>query len=343
MVLANENVNFHEISAIAAELDGFTVRRDYMSVIKRYLRENTIFWPMLKKEAAESDPVQELLEGPDPTAGFVDKISLNPPENPANLSPHDLTAPMEYIKGIGGVIRFNHYAKSLYQQQGRPYGDIVSRKTDRMMIRIVKILEKALFTGNATTNPLQFNGLDSQMPASQQYAADATTGDSVVRKIRGIVRLAMDDEDVLKNITHIFCTGLGMNIIENEMENRLEYFNQDTIRPGVKVPFINTHAGQIPIITSPYIDDIDGGVNKDVIRFYLLDMNTLSWKGVYPDGGDKVFEPQIFEVAKYTTDATPYLVEKRMALCYGTLFAGNRGFGIHRLDMSVASGTIGSI
>ena len=329
------------IQASAQPLDGFTVRWDYLPAVKNYLREEVIFWNLLRKEQAEADPVQELLEGPAPNASFVDKIELAYPVNPRDLPAHDYTSPPQAIKAAGGIVQFGHYAQSLYNQQGRPWGDIVARRTERLIIKLCKILEKTCFTGNARTNPLEFNGIDSQMNPANIKVADATLGDRVVDKLLGIVALAMDDEDIMKNITHIFTNGLGCRLIERELDQKLEYHNLDEIRPGLKVPGIISHAGFLPIIPSPYINNIRGtGQDKDIVRFYLLDMNAISWKGVYPKGGQKVFDPQIFELA---AGSNPTGLDKRIALLYGTLFVGNKGANLYRLDMKVAQGTVGSV
>jgi hypothetical protein len=328
-----------EIQAIATAMDGFTVVDDFEPVVREYLRKATIFWPLLRKESAYADLVREITEGPEPTTGFFDKHATNPTDNPTNLAAHDLTDPGEYIKAVGGVISFSPYSRSLYKQQGRPYGNTVAKKTADLIVSATKTLERTLFLGNATTNPLEFNGLEQQIDPSHVYTADITAGDSVVRKIRSLARLIVSDPDILRNVTHIFTTGLGLELIEEEVTTQLEYTNLDEVRPGLRVPAIITQADPqgrpTPIITSPYILDTAGV--SGTVPFWLLDMDTLVWKGVIPDGGLTTFNPQIFEVSQYTYGATPnYLVNKRMCLAYGTLYASKAGGGgVYRLDVNV--------
>lgn len=325
-------------------LDGFTVREDFNSLVKRYVREQTILFPMISKEAAEADEVVELLEGNEPASGFMSKTALNPPENATDFPAHAFDAPRQQVKAVGGVIKSSNYAQSLYAQQGKPWGDILARKTDRMVINTVKTIERGLFRGDATANPLQFNGLDKQIHPSNLLTCDMTTGDRVVQKILGILSRAMGDEDFLKNINYVFTSFQGVRLVELEIEQKLQYHNLETIRPGFTVPAIIGHNGPLPIIPSPYIRDIAGATGvKDTIFFYLLDMDTIAWKGVIPQGGTKTFDPQVFDVTRFTGDATPYLVEKRMSLAYGTLLLGNRGLNCYRLAVSVANGTVASI
>lgn len=333
---------FHQVQAIATALDGFTVREDFMSAIRTYIRKKMVFWPLLKKERADADLVREILEGAEPTTGFFSKSTLDPIETPADFPAHDLTDPGEYIKAGGGLIHISHYSRSLYQQQQRPYGDIIATKTKNLIISTCKKLEEALFLGDATADPLSFNGMIKQMDPTHQYTANITTGDSVVRKLRALVRLAVSDKVVMRNITHIFTNALGLELIESEMDNRLEYVNVDQITPGLRVPGIitqgDTQGRPTPIFTSPYIDSV-ADVGGEFVDYYLVDMDSMSWKGVIPEGGTDTFDPQIFEVSKFTGNATPYLVEKRMCLFYGTLYATKAGgSSIYRLRVTVPAG-----
>lgn len=344
---------FHsEVQASALNLDGFTVRDDYMAMIGEYIRKNLVLWPLLPKEPAEADLVREIIEGPEPSAGFFDKTTMNPPENATNSPiPNDLSDMGQQIKAVGGVINIGHYSRSLWQQQGRPFGtnvDQLTAKTDRLLSSTAKVLERGIVTGNATANSLQFNGFQQQMAAGQTYNANITTGDSVIKKIRGIVRLAISNENILQGVTHIICSPLGLQLIEDETDTKLDYTNLDEISPGLRVPGIitqgDTQGRPTPIITSPYIQDTDGGANPDIVDFWLVDMNQLVWKGVRPVGGltsgRDSFNPQVFEL---TNAAAPYLVEKRVCIAYGTLYAKNRGRGIWRLRVSVPSGLSGNI
>lgn len=342
--LANEHVGFHSLEAASTvALDGFTIRDDYGAVVRNYLRENTVLWQLIPKEEAGSDPVTEMQEGPEPEAGFISKIDLNPPETPSDLPAHFPLGTGQNIKAMGGLIKLGHYAQSLYDAQRRPYGDIVARKTNRLLIKTVKTMERGLITGNAANDPLSFNGLSVQIATGHTFNCDVTLGDSVVKKLRGIVRLSINDEDILRGVTHIFCTGLGLEVIEEEVDAKLDYTNLESIRPGLRVPSIITQAGIIPIIPSPYIQDSDNGADKDEVHYWLVDINTLMWKGIYPKGGLRTFDPQVFDVSNYNSNATPYLLEKRMCLAYGTLLVAQAGQGVWKLTAKIPSGKVGGI
>lgn len=348
--LIDESYGFtQEIQAAAINLDGFTVRDDFSGMIRDWVRRNLVFWPLItKKEPAEADLVREIREAEPPPTGFFNKNNLSSLiETGTDYSVHDLTDPGQLVKAGGGLIQISHYSRSLYDQQGKPYGDIIAKKTENLILSSCKTLERSLFVGNAANNPLEFNGIERQMAPGHSFTADirSPANHSPVRKLRSIVRLSVNDEDILRGITHIFTSGLGVQLLEDDTQSKISYTVDDeyNVKPGYRVPGIIAQTGFVPIIVSPYLRDTEGatGSDPDVVHYWLVDMNQISWKGVYPQGGRRTFEPQIFEVSQYK--ANQYLVEKRLCLFYGTLYVANRGEGVWKLSVSVPNGMVGSI
>lgn len=339
-----------QIQAQATAFEGFVVQQDFSRTIKKYVRENTILWQLIKKQAAEANIVREILETPAtaPNVGFLNKSTLDPVVNAANNNNYDLTDPGQEIKAVGGLFSVNHYAQSLYRQQNSPYGDIIARKTDRMLIQVAKTLERGLFTGNATANPLSFNGLAAQMPVANAYEIDITAGDSIVNALRGIVRKSTSDEELMLDTSHIFTSGLGVELLSEELDQKLQYHNLEIIRPGFSVPTLTTQTGALPIIISPYIRDrvvpaAGGDPAYDEVTFYLFNLSDIAWHGVVPFGGKTTFEPQVFDVSRYVDGPVPLLLEKRMAMCYGTLYVGNKGQSLYQLKVRIPAGRAAKI
>lgn len=347
---ALENFGFQDYMTLQAEathLDGFVVRQDFNNDIGRYLRnsDDVRLWPLLKKKPAEADLNREAVEDADPASGFVSKTNPTPPETSTSFAPYDLTDPGQQNKALGGIISVGHYATSLWEQQGKPYGPQLAEKTNKLISSMCKKLERALFKGNATNNPLEFNGLEAQMKPDHRFYADMIAGDRISQKLRSVTRLAVSDENVLRGVTHIFCSALGVELLEDQTESQLEYSNLDRVTPGLRVPSIVTARGVTPLVDSPFLRDTpstESGEPHDWVHYYLLDINSLCWRGVIPKGGEGgKYEPQIFDVSRYQSGN--YLVEKRMGLMYGTLHALNRGEGIWKLSLKVPAGTIGGI
>ncbi len=340
------------IQAEAVAYDGFYVRQEYDPVVGMYLRnaDDILLWNLIRKLPAESDLIQEMVENDDPAVGFMQKNTLVAVENPTTYNPLKQLPGGQRVKALGGVINLGYYAQSLWEQQGKPYGPQLAMKTEKEMSATLKALEKCLFRGNATTNPLEFNGLESQMAPDHAFIRDISGGQKIANLLRGICRLALNDETILRGITHIFTSALGVELIENQTDSQLQYMNLERVSPGLKVPSINTQRGTTPMLNSPFIQDTPAdpaaGRNYDLIHYWLLDLNQITWRGVIPKGGTPGnFNPQIFDVSKYAYHAglEHYMVEKRFILQFGTLFVSNAGQSIWKLSIRVPAGTIGSI
>lgn len=333
--------------AAATQEGRYTVQQDYDPEIEDILRKETMMWQLItSKKPANAAIVRKIKKANRPTIGFVNRGDLSGVYDNPNLPPSkDLSDPGQEVKALAGSIQFEHFGRSLADQQGRPYGDEVAEETNDMLINAARFLEMSLFTGDAdAAGGLEFNGIDKQTPTSPSnnhvFTANITTAtpDSIVDKLNEIVVRATNDRNVLRRITHIFCTGAASLKIRDEVGQQHLYENRQEINAGIRVPGIVTPNGILPIITSPYINDLDGGAGNDVCRFYLIDIDSLEWRGVYPFGGVKTFQPQLFDITN-TINGLP-LVEKRMCLMYGTLYAKNGGEGIYRLDVTVPPGSV---
>lgn len=330
--------------AAATNLGGFTLNQDFAPEVEDILRDETVLWQMLlNKKAAPAPTVKKIRKNARPTVGFTNRSNLaGARANSHAATANDLSDPGQEVKAIAGTIEFEHFARSMADQQGRPYGDEVADETAELLVNCGRFLEMSLFAGDAEAGDgLEFNGIDRLLPPQGHIVtADITTDnpDSIVSKLNEICLRASTDRNKLRKITHIFCTGSGALKLRDEVGQAVLYQNLREVVAGHEVPGIVTANGIIPIITTPYLNDIDGGANHDICRYYPLDLSTLEWNGVYPFGGDKTFEPQIFDITN-TINGLP-LVEKRMVLIYGCLYAKNRGEGIYRLDVSVPAGSV---
>lgn len=331
------------IQAEATNVGGFAVRQDFMSVIGDYRYKNTELWKRLdnRKVPAESPIVQELRRSNLPTVGFAPKGNLA-------AAPLNATIPLDYsdvgqeVKAIVGRIQCEHFAMSMAQQQGRPYGNQMNQDTEDLILSTLRFLERSLYTGNAGVDPLQFNGLIEQMPpANHVFTADitSTNPDAIHDKLDDIcMRSAMRPQSLMEHRpTHIFCSGAGARLLTKEIKQLQLFHNVKEISPGVLIPSVLTGYGYVEIVPTPYLAD-RSGAGGDIVSFFLVDMANLEWHGVVPYGGKNSFEPQIFDLS-HVINGLPTLNE-RMIVIYGTLKAKNGGQGIYRLDVTAPAGSI---
>jgi len=337
------------IQGEATNVGGFTVNQDFDPEVEMYLRKNTILWQLIQNKLPANAPtVKKIQEGALPNVGFINRGSLAaakvaPLQNTQTATQNDLSDPGQEVKAIAGTIQFNHFGRSMSEQQGMPYINTVAEETRDLLVAMAREIEMNLFKGDATVNPLSFNGLDKLMHSGNIVTCDVTDADpdNLTEVINRTITRATTDRDIMRRITHIFCTGAGSLQVQKEVGQALFYQNQSEITPGFKVPGIMTSNGMIPIVNTPYINDLDGGAGSDIMRIYLVDLDSIEWRGVYPHGGKETLEPQIFDITQFV-NGDP-LVEQRMALIYGTPYAKSRGRGIWRVDCAVEPGTVWNV
>jgi len=333
------------VQAEATNIGGFTVNQNFAPEVEDILRDETVLWQMLiNKKPAPAATVKKIWKNARPVVGFTNRSNLaGALANSHAATANDLSDPGQEVKALAGTIEFEHFARSMADQQGRPFGDEVAEETAELIVNCGRFLEMSLFAGDASApGGLEFNGIDRLIPATGGHIHTSSIvspePDSIVSKINEVCLRASTDRNRLRKISHIFCTGSSALKIRDEVGQAVLYQNLREIVAGYEVPGIVTANGIIPIITTPYLNDIDGGVGEDICRYYLLDLSTLEWNGVYPFGGLKSLEPQIFDISN-TINGLP-LVQKRMVLIYGCLYAKNRGEGLYRLDVTVPSGSV---
>jgi hypothetical protein len=333
-----------QIGASATNLGGFTINQEFDPEVEDNLRDNTVLWQLITtKKKAIAPVIKKIRRTSRPTADFVDRNNLQAAYNNSHGDTAlNLQDPGQEVKAVAGKLSFAHFNRSMYEQQGRPYGDEIASETDELLTNTARFLEMQLVQGDANSNSLAFNGIEKLIPSSGHiFTVDLTDAqpESIISKIDEVVLRASTQRNYMQKLTHIVGTGSAHKAIREEVGQALFYTNSKEVVPGLNVPSVMTNNGELPIITSPYLNDLDGGAGDDTIRLYLLDMTSLEWHGVVPFGGTPDnLEPQIFDITQYVNGQP--LVEQRMVLLYGALYAKNQGAGIYRIDIKVPSGTV---
>lgn len=330
----------YRLRAEAQNMNGFMVRQDFMPIVGDYRRKETVLWQLIKKTYANAATIKEAMTTARPQVEFTDRSNLSTSvSNPVGALDKDLTDLGQDVKALAGRIDVDHFGRSLYEQQGKPYMEQVNQYSDELITQSLRKLEFALIDGNASAgNGYEFNGFTRQMASghTSQATKIGVTPDLIHDKLDEIVMRASTDVNKLRRITHIFCSGPGYRQLQKEMKELQQYHNVTQIRPGVEVPAIITAYGLIPIIISPFIRDTLGDPLNNIpnkVNYWLMDMSLIEWHGVVPFGGDRSLEPQIFDINN-TINGEP-LLEKRFCLQYGTLYCKNQGEGIYKLEVSV--------
>ncbi|MBW4514561.1 MAG: hypothetical protein KME11_04990 [Timaviella obliquedivisa GSE-PSE-MK23-08B] len=330
------------IRGAATNRGSFTYRSDFQPEITDYLNRDVSLWSRIKKVAATDDVVKEIVRTGLPSTGFANKNALETSVLDQTGVRNNLSDTGQEVKAIMGRKAWGHYERSLYEQQGRPYGDQVAIDTADMIASATKNLERALFVGNATTNPLEFNGIYNQIIAGRTpYLIDITGAepDNVGSKLVEYVTRSTTNRTYDRKITAVYTSGCGWYQIQKQVEDRRLILQDMEFTPGVMVKALMTPYGLVPIVMSPFIDDEPGATvdDPDILPFWLLDEDQLEWHGVVPFGGENTFEPQLFEVSTFVSNVP--LTESRLLVAYGTLKAKTKGDCIWRVNLRCDRGT----
>jgi hypothetical protein len=330
------------LQASAINLGGFAVNQNYDPEIEDYRRMETTLLRLIlqgNKKAAVSPTVRKLVKDKRANIGFVNRSDLSSATgNTMNDLRLNYDDPGQEVKAFAARLSFPHFARSMSEQQGKPYSDQVAEDTDDLLRESFRFFEMMLFNGNAAVNPLEFNGLQSQMVLPDHIFTIDITGtepDRIWQTINEIAMRAATDRQTLRKISHVFTTGAAYVALQKESESYSTRFADKEIVPGLNVSMIMTGAGEKPVISSPYLNDLGNQAGYDILRMYLIDITCVEWHGVYPYGGTKTFDPQIFDITTYLNGQ--YLVTERMLLCYGTPYLKNNG--LYRIDIRAPLGS----
>ena len=329
-----------DVAATASNLNGGTVRDDYSEYIARRLRTDANAFPLvnlIERRQAKNETIQDLREGGLPGSQFTDRNSISTAARPLTEGDMDLDGPRQPIKVISGVIQSDFLARSVAESQGLPYGDSFAEKTDKLTLSALHLWEKSLITGDAEENPLSFNGLIKQMTVEgvdNIHSADSQT-DSVLMKLRRLaIRMTQDPVDNF--VPSVLITdGDGYQLIEEEVHSQSSYtLPLRELVPGFHVSAIMTGAGEIPIVISRHLFD----PTTTTVPFIMLDRNHFSWRGLFPAGGARDYNPQIFDFSPYTADGDAAMLQKRLLILAGTPYLAYPQAAF-RLDVTVPAGS----
>lgn len=334
------------LQAIASPFENFVVKTDFGPIIGDYLRKEAPIWSSLAKFPASADTVKEIVKNSMPTVGFTSKTDLASSPIQAVPNRNDFSDPGQQVKAITGFLTYNHYARSLVTQQGQPYGDQIAIDTVDIISSACRLIEENLFIGDATANPLAFNGLLHQIPANtaayqNTYTHDLTAvgAERLSSFLPKFIAKIGSDRVISRRVSRVFASGAGISLVQTEWTNARINLSEVKNTLGTDTVGIYTSEGVVPIVPSRFIRDASpDGAAFDEVVFWFIDDEQFVWNGVYPYMGEKTFEPQLMDVSSMGPNAQP-LTDKRMLVMYGTPYAKNRGRAIHKLIVRCARGS----
>ena len=175
--------------------------------------------------------------------------------DPRNISP-TATGPTRversaYIKALVGQTNIGLFDKEVTQQQGQ-FAEVIAKDIDDIVSSVQVSRANYLWTGNDTslTTPttLQYMGLLNQITQTSTIAPGA----SIVDGIKAIVASMVANISYVVKPTAIYCNPVAADYLDREAKAG-NITTGSMLVAGVQVSTIRTQAGDLPIISEPYI------------------------------------------------------------------------------------------
>jgi hypothetical protein len=133
---------------------------------------------------------------------------------------------------------------------GRSFTDIEAEVAEAKLRQVIQAEEWALFNGSISSNPLQFDGLSTQIVTNVIDKSGAAIGITDIWKAIKLIRLQGGQP------THIFCSYGVQNQINTQLLGDLRYISQQgtTVTMGLHANNIQTPAGVLPLVGDFFIN-----------------------------------------------------------------------------------------
>lgn len=225
------------------------------------------------------------------------------------------------IHAIMNGTQFGHFDLEVTQQQAI-YNRLKAEDLKDMIDDLLAFQNKALWTGAATsvddTSSLEYCSILTQITQT----GDVASGTRISEAICDAVAEMCAKVDYRVRPTAIYCNPAVARAIEKEEELFAKTIRmaEVTLKPGTRVKAIATTAGDLPIITDPFIPHSD-----EDFKIIIVDETLLERQYITTD------RPRLYQMG-----IEPSLSQKFIALQYDTIIVKGGSFGHYALKATKA-------
>jgi len=214
----------------------------------------------------------------------------------ATTSPTRVARTRRDIKAIVADLEFGIFDLSVYQQQGRRFGNLEEKDINDMVTSCLRRWSTLAYTGDVAFDANEWDGLRVLLGAGTTVAAAASIINAIAAEIVDMTNTSA--KDVMP--TAIYTNSQIVFRIEQELlkiGNKLVYAPIQVGQGVFQVAMLNTPAGTLPLIADPFNGVISG--TPDVYPTYILSEDKLSWQYVEVLG-EAGAEPKTFQLSDDT-------------------------------------------
>ncbi len=262
---------------------------EYDNLVFDDLRRNFPVWNRIDKRLA-----------PGETTGGFDQTAIAAARSAAvrslafsATSPSRSARTRRDIKAIVCDLSFTMFDRSVYQQQGRRFGNLEQKDINDLMNACFNQWNTLFYTGDATGTPVQFDGLRNLVTASETIGA--TT--SIIVSISNRITNMLNQTTKIVRPSAIYTNAVIQFRIEQEllkMGQKLVYSPIQVGQAVFQVAQISTPVGMLPLIVDPFNASIAG--TPVVYPTFIVSEDKLSWQYIEPLQAAGA-EPKTFEIS----------------------------------------------
>lgn len=266
-------------------------------------------WTMIDKRLAPGD----FTNGFDQTAVGAARAANKRSLTYSATSPTRAARTQQEVKCIVNDLTLGMYDRSVYQQQGRRFGDLTMKDVQDAVTSCFREWARQFHLGDTNSDSLEYNGWRKQLGSGNITFVNSDA--SVVKTIQDQIVVMMNStaRDVMP--TFINCNARVRRIIHQELQKMGDKLLWEPV-PGSaeRLPFLDTAAGALPLLVDPWNTvGTGGGTNADIYPTLIGSGDKMSWQYIEPLG-EAGAEPKTFEIVMNNTLDTQY-----KTVMFGTL------------------------
>jgi hypothetical protein len=197
------------------------------------------------------------------------------------------------IKALVANTSFGIFDRSVYQQQGRRFGNLEAKDVADLMTACMRRWSRLFYAGSVSSDALEFDGILTILTPGSTVAAD----ESIYNAINSAIVDMMNTDEIDVMPTAILTNARVVFMLEQEllkMGNKLLY-GPVYVGPSVmQLAQLYTPAGLLPLFVDPFNRAVAG--TPVTYPTVIASEDKISWQYVEPLGMPGA-EPKTFEIA----------------------------------------------
>lgn len=266
--------------------------REIMDVVRR----SSVALNRIKPIRATGHPHRYFEQTAIATASFTDPRNISP----SATGPTRVERPA-FIKALVAQSNLSLFDKDVTQQQGQ-FASVVAKDIDDIVSAVEVARATYLWTGNDTsmTTPTttQYFGFLTQITQTSVIAPGA----SIVDGLKAMVASMVANQTYVVRPSAIYMNPIAADYLDREAKAAQITFGKTTVAAGVQVDTLRTQAGELPIISEPFIPSASGSGynfsappagNKNYFAVILMESEI---ENPYISGAEDNPNPRVFQL-----------------------------------------------